>query len=128
MSAFPQPPPFCLGDGAGRAQTSLGHLGFAKKNIFSARFIVLPAVHPLFSHKLSLRQSSGAIRAQQASTGDDEAMHANAAGLQGQLAAAISVLDLASGGGRRDATGELVITAEHVQVRLLAFWGTRLVG
>lgn len=68
------------------------------------------------------------VRAQQASTGDDEAMHANAAGLQGQLAAAISVLDLASGGGHRDATGELVITAEHVQVRLLAFWGARLVG
>ena len=67
------------------------------------------------------------VSAQQASTGDDEAMHANAAGLQGQLAAAISVLDLASGGGHTDATGELVITAEHVQVRLLAFWGTILV-
>ncbi|CAL1149707.1 unnamed protein product [Cladocopium goreaui] len=43
-------------------------------------------------------------------------MHANAAGLQGQLAAAISVLDLAGGGGHFDANGALIIKAEHVQV------------
>ena len=62
-------------------------------------------------------QVAQSVRAQQAATGDDEAMHANAAGLQGQLAAAISVLDLAGGGGHFDANGALIIKAEHVQVR-----------
>ena len=62
-------------------------------------------------------QVAQSVRAQQAATGEDEAMHANAAGLQGQLAAAISVLDLAGGGGHFDANGALTIKAEHVQVR-----------
>ena len=62
-------------------------------------------------------QVAQSVRAQQAATGEDEAMHANAAGLQGQLAAAISVLDLAGGGGQFDANGDLVIKAEHVQVK-----------
>lgn len=117
LSAFPQPPPFCLGDGAGRAQTSLGRLGFAKNIFFrpdSLRFqqSSLCFLTNCRCHCDAGNQVAQSVRAQQASTGDDEAMHANAAGLQGQLAAAISVLDLASGGGHRDATGELVITAE----------------
>lgn len=35
-------------------------------------------------------QVAQSVRAQQAHKGDDEAMHANAAGLQGQVAAAIA--------------------------------------
>ena len=55
-----------------------------------------------------------------------EAMHANAAGLMGQMAAAIAVLDMASGAGSFDESGQIKITADHVTVSRLqkTFFGS----
>ena len=50
---------------------------------------------------------------------DMEAMHANAAGLMGQMAAAIAVLDMASGAGSLGESGQIKITADHVTVSRL---------
>lgn len=61
-------------------------------------------------------QVAQSVRAQQAGQPDIEAMHANAAGLMGQMAAAIAVLDMASGGGSFDQSGQVKITADHVLV------------
>ena len=51
----------------------------------------------------------------------DAALHANAAGQEGVLAACLAMLEMAGGGGRFDGNGQLLITVEHVQAfRLLS--------
>ena len=70
-----------------------------------------------FFTRASGNQVAQSVRAQQAS-GDCEAMHGFAATLQGQLSAAVALLDLAGGGGAFDATGQVKITADHVEAGL----------
>ena len=61
-------------------------------------------------------QVAQSVRAQMSSEDSTtQALHANAAGMQGILAALIAVLELAGGGGQFDSDGHLVVQLAHIQ-------------
>ncbi|CAJ1454493.1 unnamed protein product [Effrenium voratum] len=61
-------------------------------------------------------QVAQSIRAAGSEGSSLEALHANAAHAQGMLSAAVAILEMAGGGGKFDASGNLEITKDHVQV------------
>ena len=72
-----------------------------------------------FSHRHAGNQVAQSIRASGKESTPLEALHANAAHMQGMLSASVAILELAGGGGTFDTDGNLEITEDHVQAPCL---------
>ena len=110
----PRAPPRRLGLFAFVARCKASH---ATPPVFATQNLLLFMTFLVLSYLTRGNQVAQSIRAtcRDAQT-SMEALHANAAHQQGMLSAAVSILDLAAGGGAFDQRGALQVTEDHVQV------------